>query len=99
MGVGDYAVSHAKMHQFIDSEITPTFPNGLTITESRGQWKSPEDGLIRERTTVVDVQCADTDENWARIEGVALEYVTRFKAAKASFFVTRISPVTTTLFN
>lgn len=98
MGVGDLAVAPAKMHAFIDESVTPLFPNGLTITEARGQWRSPEHGLVRERTTVVDIQCPDTDENWAAIEVLARKYVERFGAAKASVFVKRIFPVTTTLF-
>lgn len=98
MGKGDYAVAPQKMREFIDKELTPAFPKGFTITESRGQWHSPEHGLIRERTTVVDVQCADTEENWQKIEAIANMYVERFNAAQASLFVMRINGMTTTLF-
>lgn len=98
MGVGDMAVAPQKMRDFVDAVITPAFPEGLTITESRGQWRSPEHGLIRERTTVIDVQCPDTDDNSAAIERIAEEYAARFKAAKASVFVVRTAPVSTTLY-
>lgn len=97
-GVGDLAVSPALVRSFIDAEITPAFPNGLTITMSRGQWRSPEHGLIREHTTVIDVQCPDTEENWRQIENIANGYVEKFKAAQASFYVIRVSGATTTLF-
>lgn len=98
MGKGDYAVAPQIMREFIDTQLSPAFPNGFTITESRGQWQSPEYGLTRERTTVVDVQCADNEENWEKIEDIADRYVQRFKPAQASFFVMRIPGLTTTLF-
>lgn len=98
MGKGDYAVAPQVMRDFIDSQISPAFPNGFTITDSRGQWKSSEYGLIRERTIVVDVQCDDTDENWQTISDIAERYVQRFQAAQASFYVMRIPGLTTTLF-
>lgn len=98
MGIGDFAVAPVRVFSFIDKEITPAFPSGLTITQARGQWSSPEHGLIREHTTVIDVQCTDTEENWQKIQAIAVKYVELFKPAQASFFVTRVPGITTTLF-
>lgn len=98
LGVGDMAVGQDKMRAFIDDVLTPAFPNGMTITEARGQWRSEEHGLIRERTVLVDVQCPDTEANRAAVEAAAQTYVQRFQAAKASVFVVRQAPVTTTLY-
>ncbi|MDL2207738.1 DUF3574 domain-containing protein [Desulfovibrio sp. OttesenSCG-928-F20] len=98
LGVGELAVGQQKMHAFVDEVITQAFPNGLTIFEARGQWRSPEHGLTRERTVVVDVQCADSDENSAAVERIAELYVERFKAARASVFITRVGPATATLY-
>ena len=97
MGKGDYAVAPQKMREFIDMEITSAFPDGFTITESRGQWQSPEHGLIRERTTVIDVQCSDTEENRHKVDAIADKYVKRFSAAHASLFVMRMGGLATTL--
>ena len=97
MGKGDYAVAPQKMREFIDTEVTPAFPDGFTITESRGQWHSSEHGQIRERTTVIDVQCPDTEENRQKIDAIADRYVKRFSAAHASLYVTRMGPVTAIL--
>lgn len=98
LGVGGMAVGQDKMRAFIDEVLTPAFPNGMTITEARGQWRSEEHGLIRERTVLVDVQCPDSEDNRAAVEAIAREYVQRFQAAKASVFVVRQFPVTTTLY-
>ena len=97
-GVGDKAVSRDLLKGFIDQQITPHFPNGLTITDSRGQWKSEEYGVIRERTIVVDILCPDTEESADKIAGIAKAYVERFKGAKASVYVTKINGVASTLY-
>lgn len=97
-GIGDKAVSFELLKSFIDQEITTKFPDGFTIFDSRGQWKSPEHGLIRERTIVIDIQCPDTDDAKEKIDSIARAYVFRFKAAKASIYVKRISGVDTTLY-
>lgn len=97
-GVGELAVSTDMLKHFIDTEVSQSFPAGFTITEARGQWKSPEVGLIRERTIVIDIQCDDSDENWGKVQAIAEKYVKQFTAAKASCFVKRIPGVTATLF-
>ena len=97
-GVGDKSVSTDLLRSFIDKEICPKFPEGLTIADSRGQWKSEEYGLIRERTIVIDILCPDTDESGEKIATIAKTYVERFKAAKASLYVIKIKGVTTTLY-
>lgn len=97
-GVGDKAVSRDLLKSFIDLQITPQFPNGLTVIDARGQWKSEEYGVIRERTIIIDIRCPDTEESGAKIADIAKGYVERFKGAKASVYVIKISGVTTTLY-
>ena len=89
MGVGELALSATEIQKFIDQEITPRFPTGLTIVEGRGQWAAPE-GLIKERTTVVDVQGPATEEVQAKVAEIATIYVERYQDARASVYVTRV---------
>ncbi len=39
-------VSEAAWTRFVAREMTPRFPDGLTITEATGQWRDPADGTI-----------------------------------------------------
>src|SRR5260370_36861061 len=39
--VGHIAVSETQWLQFIDYEITPRFPDGLTVYDAAGQWRGP----------------------------------------------------------
>lgn len=98
MGAGDSPVSDAEIQEFIDTEITPRFPRGLTITAARGQWKAPETALLRERTTVVDVQDSPGPETEAKIDELGRIYVERFRRARASLFYVRIDGAFTRLY-
>jgi len=89
MGVGEEALTATEIQKFIDQEITPRFSNGLTILEGRGQWAAPE-GLIKERTTVVDVQGPGTEEVQAKVAEIAEIYVERYQDARASVYVMRV---------
>lgn len=47
------SVSDADFKTFLDQELTPRFPDGLTVMDGGGQWRGPEDQLIREAAKVV----------------------------------------------
>ena len=47
-------VSDFNWDRFLAAEVTPRFPDGLTVYDARGQWRNPQSGTIsRERTKVV----------------------------------------------
>jgi Protein of unknown function (DUF3574) len=51
---GSGRVSDAVWKDFLDREITPRFPDGLTVFEALGQWRDPARGIVtRERSKVV----------------------------------------------
>ena len=97
LGVGKQALSRDVVREFVGKEITSRFPDGLTITAARGQWKSPEAGMIKENTIVIDIQCPDIPENREKIDEIGTAYIKRFGNAKASLFVMRIPNIQTTL--
>ncbi|MBW5255109.1 DUF3574 domain-containing protein, partial [Streptomyces sp. P01-B04] len=43
-------VTDRQFLDFIDSEVTPRFPNGLTIQDGRGQWRDSNGVIERERS-------------------------------------------------
>ena len=50
---GKPGVSEGDFRRFTDEELTPRFPNGLTVLDGGGQWKGPDNKLIREASKVV----------------------------------------------
>nr|WSW69839.1 DUF3574 domain-containing protein [Streptomyces sp. NBC_00995] len=43
-------VTDPQFLAFIDAEVTPRFPNGLTIQDGRGQWRDSHGVIERERS-------------------------------------------------
>jgi hypothetical protein len=78
--VGDQpAVSDADFRKFVDEELTPRFPNGLTVLDGGGQWRGPENQLVREASKVVLIVMSRQAEYSRKVEAVRTAYKTRFR--------------------
>lgn len=67
----DKGVSDSEWRAFLDREITPRFPNGLSVADVYGQWQgkgrtSPE--RLRSKCVIIDYP--DTAENRAKVEAI-----------------------------
>ena len=48
--LGRGKASDARWRQFLAREVTPRFPDGLTVYETYGQWRNPaRNTIVRER--------------------------------------------------
>lgn len=75
---GKASVSEAQFHRFVDEELTPRFPDGLTVLDGGGQWKGPQNKLIRESSKLVLIVLPRAGDAAARLEAVRTAYKTRF---------------------
>jgi len=55
--VGDrIAITETKWSRFVDQEITPRFPDGLSVVDARGQWRDTErNRIVREPSKLVTI--------------------------------------------
>ncbi len=66
--VGHIAVSETQWLQFIDNEITPRFPEGLTVYDASGQWRDPATKkIVRELSKVVLIVLPGNAEDLTRL--------------------------------
>jgi hypothetical protein len=72
-------VTEADFRRYVDEELTPRFPDGLTILDGGGQWKGEENKLIREASKVVLIVLAKTGDQQPRLDAARDAYKTRFK--------------------
>ena len=79
--IGDrVGVSEAAFTQFTAREITPRFPQGLTVVDGRGQWRDTENGrVLREPSKVVLVTFTDSLEARANLGAIADAYKQTFR--------------------
>ena len=78
--IGDrIGVSEAAFRRFVDKELTPRFPDGLTILDASGQYRDRERGrLIREPSKLVQIAISDEPANRDKLAAIAEAYKHRF---------------------
>lgn len=70
-------VSERQWARFRDSELTPLFPDGLTVIDGKGQWRNGAP-IVREPSKIVIVMTADDAAARARIAAATAAYIKRF---------------------
>jgi hypothetical protein len=85
-------VSDADFSKFVDEEVTPRFPDGLTILDGGGQWRGADNQLIREASKVLMIVLPKRGDAAQRIDAVRSAYKTRF-SQEAVLLITQASCV------
>lgn len=87
--LGRGKATDARWKLFLAREVTPRFPDGLTVYETSGQWRDPDRKLIvREKSRVLRILVPADPPVHDRIEAVAAAYRKQF-AQKSVGIVTR----------
>jgi hypothetical protein len=64
-------VSEAAWRDFLDKEVTPRFPSGLSVVDVYGQWLSKREQRVeRLRSKMLIIDYPATAENAARVEAI-----------------------------
>ena len=64
-------VSDARWRQFLDEEVTPRFPDGLSVIDVYGQWQGKNQSTPeRLRSKLLVIDHPDTKENNAKIDAI-----------------------------
>src|SRR5712671_1773211 len=77
---GHLRVSEAAWSRFLAREITPRFPDGLTVLDAAGQWRDPVGGrVVREPGKIVIIVAAEEAPVRERIAAIVAAYKQRFR--------------------
>jgi hypothetical protein len=72
-------VSETAWERFVAQELTPRFPEGLTITAAVGQWRDPATGTIgREQSERVEIVLPGKADEDARLDAIVKAYERQF---------------------
>ncbi|HEY5804325.1 MAG TPA: DUF3574 domain-containing protein [Lysobacter sp.] len=72
---GSDAIDEAKWRAFLDREVTPRFPDGLTVLDGYGQWRFKDQGrIVRQRCKVLVVLHEDNAARRNDIEAIRLAW-------------------------
>lgn len=72
-------LNEAELTRFIEQEVAPRFPDGVTVVDGGGQWKGDENRLIREAAKVVLIVLPAKGDAAAQIQAVQGAYRARFR--------------------
>lgn len=67
----EQGIGEARWRQFLDREVTPLFPAGLSVFDVYGQWQGKQETAPeRIHTKVLVIYNPDTAENRAKIDAI-----------------------------
>lgn len=72
------AISDEEWRGFLDAEVTPRFPDGLTVLSGDGQWRNPAGRITRERSRILLVWYAPHATSSAAIDAIRDAYKKQF---------------------
>jgi hypothetical protein len=72
--VQDGGIAEIRWRAFLDKEVTPRFPDGLTVFDAYGQWRDRGGATERLWTKVLVVLHEDTPANRAAIDAIRLAW-------------------------
>ena len=64
---------------FMDREVTPRFPDGLSIFDGRGQWRNRHGTINKERSRLLLIWYVRDSASEAKIEAIRSAYKRRFR--------------------
>jgi len=76
---GRLAVSNTVWLRFLAREVTPRFPEGLSVIDAAGQWQDRERGrVVREPSKLVMIVTADDPASRDKIAAIVAAYKDQF---------------------
>lgn len=76
---GGLVVSEIAWRQFLAEEVTPRFPDGLTVVDASGQWRGDDGEIVREPTKLLIVLVPDAEAAEPAIDEIIDAYKDRYE--------------------
>jgi hypothetical protein len=71
-------ISETEWRDFLDKEVTPRFPAGLSVVDVYGQWQGKKEATpSRLRSKLLIIDYPDTQENRDKIEAIRAAFKQR----------------------
>ena len=85
---GRVGVSEADFSRFVTREITPRFPDGLTVIDARGQWRDRvRNTVVREPSKIVMIALPGSGSDDVRLQEIIEAYKARFRQQSVALIV------------
>jgi Protein of unknown function (DUF3574) len=82
------AVSETQWARFVDREISPRFPDGLTVLDAQGQWRdTARNTIVHEPSKVVEIVLPGKPDDVDALNRIAAAYKSRFRQQSVGIVV------------
>jgi hypothetical protein len=87
--IGDrLGVSEAQWGRFVDREISPRFPDGLSVLDAKGEWRdTARNTIVHEPSKVVEIVLPGKPDDVDALNQIAQAYKTRFRQQSVGIVV------------
>ncbi len=72
-------IQESEWETFLLDEVTPRFPNGLTVLQANGHWRREGEPLQREASRVLEIIYEESPKSRRLIDEIATIYKSRFQ--------------------
>ena len=72
-------ISPAEWRAFLDEEVTPRFPDGLSVIDVNGQYRNRRGTIGRERSKLLVIVVFDAPAHASRVQAIVDSYRRRYK--------------------
>ena len=72
-------VTPDEFAEFLKSAVTPRFPQGLTVWQASGQWRSKDGAIVREASRILNLVHPDDEFTEAAVIEIIFAYKSRFQ--------------------
>ena len=80
----------AAFNAFLDREVTPRFPAGLTVLDGAGRWQDPAGRLTQERSKLVAIITQPGADTLGRLQAVREAYKVQFRQQSVGLALSRV---------
>ncbi|MEO6104235.1 MAG: DUF3574 domain-containing protein, partial [Pseudoxanthomonas sp.] len=71
-------ITEQEWTSFLEVVVTPRFPQGFSVLQAAGQWRSQEGAVVREASHVLQLAHTDDATSEQAITEIIATYKTRF---------------------
>jgi len=72
-------ISAPQWTAFLDEEVTPRFPDGLSVIDVNGQYRNRQGAIGRERSKLLVIVVFDAPAHASRVQAIVDSYRQRYK--------------------
>ena len=82
--------NEAEFARFLDANVTPRFPSGLSVLTADGRWRAPDGRMTQERSKLVIIVSETGPKTLQYLQAIRSEYRAQFNQQSVGLDLTPV---------